>query len=548
MKNNKICPLCLLKKVFVPTHRVSFVPADKFENGVAATPPMGWSSWNCFRNHIDEDCLDAIGDALAKSGLRDAGYSYINLDDCWHSSERTANGELQGDYATFPSGIPALIQKLNAKGLKVGLYSSNGTLTCEDLPASLGHEEQDARTMAEWGVEYFKYDFCHHVYIPRNAPVITLIEVGKRGEKPCLSLSADTAHLEGMARVRPDSKMPTGTFVSGLDNAEGSMTLENVVLPECGEYYVNLVVKKHGGYDKFAVVEVNGVKHALTFPATKHFNATANNQVFVKMNAGNNVIKIYNPVHSKADSTAMQYQHMARCLDNAASAVAAERGEAKKPIVFSICEWGWNRPYVWGASAGNLWRTTPDIRPIWSWIMTIYRHNVKLWKYGGIGGWNDPDMLEVGNGSLTAEEGRAHFSLWCMMAAPLILGNDLRKLFDESGNLVKNKTFETITNEKLIAIDQDALGKPAKPLKLGAVDILARPLASGKTAVCLVNRFGAARKVRLPMSLLVEDEYVATKRAEQYTLADQWSGEALSVKDYVNVQVPKHGVRVFVIE
>lgn len=546
MSTNKICPFCLLKKVFVPARRVSSVPDDKFDNGVALTPPMGWSSWNCFRNKIDEDGISEIGDALVKSGLLEAGYGYINLDDCWQSSVRTESGEWQGDFATFPHGIPSLIEKLNGKGLKVGLYSSNGTLTCEDLPASLGREKQDARTMAEWGVEYFKYDFCHHRFIPSSAPLVSLVEIGRPGEKPLLKLAADGARLEGIARVRPDDKMPTKTYVSGLDKGEGAMTFENLTVAESGEYYINFVVKKFGGFDKYVVVEVNGEKYEMEFPATKHFNYTAHNQINIRLNAGNNVVKVYNPVKTRADSTALQYRKMARLLDEAASEVALARGTAKKPIVFSVCEWGMNKPYMWGAGAGNLWRTTPDIRPVWSWIMTIYRHNVKLWKYGGPGGWNDPDMLEVGNGKLTAEEGRAHFSLWCMMASPLILGNDLRKLYDADGKLVDLATFETITNKNLIAIDQDPLGKPAKPVKLGAVDILVRPLAGGKAAVCLLNRFGGEKKVRLPMSLFA-DPYIGIDKREQYTLTDQWSGEALSVSDSVTVSVPRHGVRVFVL-
>ena len=111
----------------------------KYENNAAMTPPMGWSSWNTFRNHIDDKLLVETAQAMKDNGLIEAGYKYINLDDCWHSSMRDENGDLQGDLTRFPEGIPTLVEKLNAFGLKVGIYSSNGTFTCEDLPASLYH-------------------------------------------------------------------------------------------------------------------------------------------------------------------------------------------------------------------------------------------------------------------------------------------------------------------------------------------------------------------------------------------------------------------------
>ncbi|HOA33014.1 MAG TPA: glycoside hydrolase family 27 protein, partial [Clostridiales bacterium] len=150
MKQQNICPLCVAKRVLNAT-RITYKNEGRFENGVALTPPMGWSSWNLFRHRINEDLIYEIAEAMAKSGLKDAGYTYVNIDDCWQSSSRDKNGRLQADLATFPSGIKNLAERVNALGLKLGIYSSNGTLTCEDLPASLYNEAIDADTFAEWG-------------------------------------------------------------------------------------------------------------------------------------------------------------------------------------------------------------------------------------------------------------------------------------------------------------------------------------------------------------------------------------------------------------
>ncbi|MBQ9114656.1 MAG: hypothetical protein IJY07_01840 [Clostridia bacterium] len=149
MKRNGMCPICYLKKLFGLRESVTEIyDPTPYDNGVALTPPMGWSSWNTFKNRIDEDLIYDTARAMVDSGLKDAGYTYVNLDDNWHSSLRDADGNLQGDLTTFAHGIPALVKKINDLGLKVGIYSSNGTETCEDLPGTLYHEKQDALTFA----------------------------------------------------------------------------------------------------------------------------------------------------------------------------------------------------------------------------------------------------------------------------------------------------------------------------------------------------------------------------------------------------------------
>lgn len=259
----------------------------------------------------------------------------------------------------------------------------------------------------------------------------------------------------------------------------------------------------------------------IEFPPQKHFNLTARFQTVVRLNAGRNAIELGNPVANSRDSAAIQYRKMAYALKDAAAEVAAERGEAVKPIRFSICEWGFRKPWLWGASAGNMWRTTPDIRPWWYWIKTIYSRNVKLWKYASPGHFNDPDMLEVGNGKLTYNQNLSHFALWCMMSAPLVLGNDIRK--------ITKPVLDIVANRELIAIDQDPLGKQAKRIRRGAVDVLARPLADGGIAVCFFNKTKIAQKRRLDIAKLYRDDYVSPATAGNTATSVGVIGEVMSI-------------------
>src|ERR1043165_6347758 len=261
---------------------------------LALTPPMGWNSWNKFQRNINEDLIRQTADAMATNGMKDAGYQYVNIDDCWHG-ERDAQGFIQPDPKRFPSGIKALADYVHSKGLKLGIYSDAGNQTCAGLAGSRGHEYQDALSYAQWGVDYLKYDWCH-----------------------CEDLKVQGAYA----------------------------TMRDAL-------------------------------HA-----------------------------------------------------------------AGRPMVFSICEWGSNKPWEWAGPIGHLWRTTPDIwcnfdgiKDHTTWkaqgVLQILDMQKELRKYAGPGHWNDPDMLEVGNG-MSVNEDRAHFSLWCMLAAPLITGNDLRKMSPET--------------------------------------------------------------------------------------------------------------------
>ncbi len=540
MKRNGMCPACYLKMLLTPGKRTAKLDlGEKYGNGVALTPPMGWASWNTFKNTIDEDLILDTGKAMVEKGLLDAGYKYINIDDNWHSNMRDENGNLQGDLVKFKSGIPYLVSRLNDLGLKVGIYSSNGTLTCENLPASLHNEEKDALNFARWGIEYFKYDFCHNEQYSRYAPLVYALEIVPLGEKSGRTILCKDAKLEGLAKFMPEKKVEGGYYISGLDKARGIASFDNIYIDEEGEYVLTLCIKKKGWYNKMLVAKVNGVNHIYEFPHQKFWNTTARFQQVVRLKKGMNRIELSNPVTCRADSAALQYYKMGQALKKATARVAKENNEEVKPITFSICEWGLNKPYKWGAKAGNLWRTTPDINPCWKWIIMLYRHTAKLHEYSSIGAWNDPDMLEVGNGKLTYEQNKSHFSLWCMMNAPLILGNDLR--------CIKQDVLDIVTNKNLISINQDPLGKQAKLMKKGSIDILAKPLSSNRTAICLFNSKKGKKQASVDLQTLVNDKYVQMNHKNSYTLTEQWTGETVETNGKFKTELDGYSVKVYIV-
>jgi alpha-galactosidase len=332
----KLCSLILL---LLLVFLASPWPVRALENGLALTPPMGWNSWNRFACNVNEDLVKSAADALVSSGMKDAGYEYVVIDDCWQVS-RDAAGNIVADAKTFPSGIKALADYVHSKGLKFGIYSDAGTKTCAGRPGSRGHEYQDATQYAAWGVDYLKYDWCN----------------------------------------------------TGTENAQAAYSTMRDALKASG-----------------------------------------------------------------------------------------------RPIAFSLCEWGGNKPWLWARDVGNLWRTTGDIADCWnckkdqlSWTQ-ILDLQVGLESYAGPGHWNDPDMLEVGNGGMTTTEYQSHFSLWCMLAAPLMAGNDLQNMSAE----IK----EILTNKEVIAVDQDPLGMEGRRVrKNGDSEVWAKQMKDGSRAVVLLNR------------------------------------------------------------
>lgn len=365
--------------------------AQKFDN-LALTPPMGWNSWNKFGCDVSEKLIKEIADAMVSSGMRDAGYIYLNIDDCWHG-ERDSLGFIHENPERFPSGMKALADYVHSKGLKLGIYSDAGTQTCGGHPGSRGHEYQDAITYADWGIDYLKYDWCN------------------------------TGEL-----------MPKEAYITMRD-----------------------------------------------------------------------------AIHS-----------------------------AGRPMVFSICEWGNNKPWTWGKEVGHLWRTTGDIVDCWdcelghgNWssngIMKILDMQKEIRQYAGPGHWNDPDMMEVGN-ALTVNESRAHFTMWCMLAAPLIAGNDIRTMSKE----IK----EILINKEAVAINQDVLGiQGFKMYDYGDVEIWVKPLQNNEWAICFLNRGDTPKPVELSWFENPINDGVSGKNADfsktTFSLYDIWAKKTIGTTETV---------------
>ena len=326
---------------YVAATAASTAPRPTHDNGLARTPPMGWNSWNRFGCNVSAELIRGMADAMVSSGMRDAGYQYVVIDDCWQVA-RDKSGRIVADSSRFPGGIKPVADYVHSKGLKFGIYTDAGRRTCQGRPGTYGYEQIDARTYAEWGVDYVKEDWCN---------------------------------AEGLDAPTQYAKFRDALLASG------------------------------------------------------------------------------------------------------------------RPIVLSICEWGSDEPWRWGPSTGNLWRTTTDIEDRWASMLSLLDLNAQYADAARPGAWNDPDMLEVGNGGMTDDEYRAHFSLWAVMAAPLIAGNDLRAM--------SPSTRDILTNRDVIAVDQDSLGVQGRLVEENTegLQVFMKPLKDGSRAVVLFNRSALATPI-----------------------------------------------------
>jgi alpha-galactosidase len=355
---------------------------------------MGWNSWNHFYQHVTDADVRAAADALVANGMREAGYVYVNIDDGWQGTRR-ADGTIQSN-DRFPD-MKALADYVHARGLKLGIYSSPGPRTCAKFEGSYGHEMQDAKSYAAWGVDYLKYDLCSF----------------------------------------------------------GDM------------------LTKAGDGDQAAPAAFAAQKEA------------------------------YRKMHDALVATG-------------------------RPIVFSLCQYGMSNVWEWGPEAGgNLWRTTGDISDKYDRMALIGFSQAGLSRFAGPGHWNDPDMLEVGNGGMTLDEYRTHMSLWAMLAAPLLAGNDLSRMKPEHLAILENKD--------VIAIDQDRLGKQGDRVSaVGPYEVWTKPMAHNREAIALFNRAELAHAMHVNLREL--------GISAGATIQNVWTGDRVPYSESINSLVPKHGV------
>ena len=531
-------------------------------------PQMGWSTWNFFREKINEEKAMDAAKALVSTGLNEHGYVYFNLDDCWQSSMRDENGNMQFDLTGFPSG-PQFIKNVNALAgpdsehpLRVGVYSSSGDLTCEDMPGAAGYEEKDARTFAEWGVEYLKYDYCHVVDMETDvythsikAPDVDYLSVAKAGTPEGERIQAETAELSGAAStVRCGSCDGTG-YVTGLNANGGAITFKKTV-EEAGRYVLTVGFHKSASIvSKFISAQVNGGKvYDTEIPRTSGWSGTGRQQMYIDLEAGENTIKVFNPIDGQKADSIRRYSKMGNALKEATAQVAEETGNPEKPLFFSVCEHGRTSPWTWAGDFANSWRTTHDISDSWTSMIGIYETNVNLWSYQKPGTYNDPDMLEVGVGNLTADENQAHFSLWCMMNSPLILGCDVRNFVDPESpdgvdHTANNGAYDIITNQDVVGINQDPLLLQGKRVSTAdGIDILVKPLSGGDAAVLFLNKNAAAgASASIDLSALAEmDDRITLPSASAYKVKDLWSGEETVTGTSLNSgAISKHGAHMY---
>ncbi|HZD44671.1 MAG TPA: glycoside hydrolase family 27 protein [Acidobacteriaceae bacterium] len=384
-----------MRKTLLTLALLALPIAATAQTKIAATPAMGWNSWNHFATRVSDKDVRAAADAIVASGMKDAGYIYVNIDDAWQGN-RDANGNILPN-SKFPD-MKALTDYVHSKGLKIGIYSGPGPKTCGGYTGSYQHEEQDAKTYAAWGFDYLKYDLCsYHEIMQKEAP-------------------GDQAKQYQMMR------------------------------------------------------------------------------------------DAYEKMHKALQGTG-------------------------RPIYFSLCQYGWDSVWKWGPTVGgNSWRTTDDIQDNYMSMSNIGFSQAGLAKYAGPGHWNDPDMLEVGNGKMKYNEYLTHMSLWAILAAPLLAGNDLSQMTAETKSILMNKD--------VIAIDQDPLGKQGDRVSAdGPFEVWAKPLKDGSVAVGLFNRGHDAEQMSLPLAKLGLS--AGSKVHNVWNPSDSGHGPWM---------VPEHGVVLLVIK
>jgi alpha-galactosidase len=426
---------------------------------VCLTPPLGWNSWNKFAGSVDDAKVRAAADAMVSSGLIDHGWTYINIDDTWEIRPGSADPRLagpardsQGRILTnkkFPD-MKALADYVHGKGLKFGIYSSPGPLTCAGFEASYQHEDQDAQSYADWGVDYVKYDWCSYNGIARQITAQRYAELLPDDAAQIKSLFGEVDKLNAVRKRTPEQE-------AQLKDLRGKLDAILAKLDPARKKQIDLAIVQE------------------------------------------------------------PYRRFRTSLD-----------KVDRDIVFSFCQYGMGNVWEWGADAGgNTWRTTGDINASWKSLSNIGFGQNGHEPFAGPGHWNDPDMLEVGNGNLTSDEMYSHMTLWSMLDAPLLIGCDMTRMDDLTTSL--------FTNDEVLAVNQDALGKQAYRIKQdGETEVWTKPLADGTEAVALFNRGPAPGEVAVAWSDL--------KRTGPQTIRDLWRQKDLGAQDAGwSTKVNSHG-------
>lgn len=458
-------------------------------------PIMGWSSWNYFRQSINEDEILAIGTSMVQSGLKEAGYQYINLDDCWHSSKRNQTGELQFDLSNFPSG-DNLIEQLHQMGLKVGLYSSSGSMTCEDLPGSYEYEKTDAKTFARWSVDFLKYDYCHVVDLTSDekwlvdAPFVSQVEFYNLETKEKIQCYAEDGNLSGEAKLYQEEV----NYVSGLGSGKGRMTFNQSLA--VGTYAVTIKFKKRKNEKRqLLVLKLDEQEEVIHFPTSSGWSLTGREQMVITLDHPVEKIELFNPIKDQKTDGILRYKTMSDALTKA---------YGQKEYVFSICEHGRNEPWTWAQTMAHQYRIDHDIRNSWDSVLACYQKAVVVAPFAKEGSYADPDMLEVGNGALSAIENESHFALWAFLSAPLILGNDVREfMVNGQRNLsISNRALEIVTNSEIIRFNQSRPYLPAMIVEQGVFDVLIKVLEDGTTGILVFNKGETTEEFQLDLATL----------------------------------------------
>ncbi|KAF9448138.1 glycoside hydrolase family 27 protein [Macrolepiota fuliginosa MF-IS2] len=386
-------------------------PVRALDNGVGKLPFMGWNTWNAYHCEISESIVLDNAKLIKSLGLLDAGYNYVNIDDCYSEKERSASGDIVASKDRFPSGMKNLTDQLHAMGFKAGIYSDSGWFTCQLYPGSYQNEDRDIQLFQDWGFDLLKYDNC--------------------------AVPFDEVIKEGMV----------------------------------GKY-----ARMAGAIDKLS------------------------------------------------------------------------KRTGKPPMLFSLCQWGREQPWLWARRFGQSWRTTDDTGPDWGAIRSIINQNSFYSWAADFYGYNDMDLLEVGNDGMTFEESKSHFTAWALMKSPLVISTDLTK--------ATNETLTILKNTELIAIHQDPIvGTAVTPFRWGInpdwTNNFTHPAQywSGETQDGVV--FMLINVLDQPADMffsLTESPWIRAGR--QYSVRDLWShtNNGTAVRNMTIHNVPPHGVAALLLK